>query len=497
MNEILGYIFGIGVPIGIAIAAALVFVSALGLGIANGGLFVFGFVGVVFAFVNPSYGLLEAPGLNVYAQGGKTFFIPFLQYGFYALFLAVVTSNAFKQRKPLKNAGGGWLIAMLLLLVAHMFSGMFLENLSPLHILAPRGFLHVLHIGMTAYLVASAIRSEEDLKYVVWLIVIVVFGRGVFALVRFVAFGGDPQNAYANYGSDNVGLKITFWDANEGVLACMAAFYAAWQLLRSWSGRLDRKSIFYLAMLLVEVLVVLLSFRRSNWLAILLVCIYFILFLPPARRWLVGLVGVSLLVPAIWFGANQRFQASALDRDRTVMEVLAPDARGVGSADRRKSRFYELDRAWETLARSPVTIALGVGNWGSFDPGPDLLALAYHAGRFDFVHSGFGHVLLKSGLVGLVIFLGFGISILRGAAIPKEQVDPKLAAIYFTFRAGIVAMIPTLMSGTPIPELRTTWILGVILGVPLAIKALGHHKGNLVPRPATPRAVPANKLSSI
>lgn len=476
MQELMALVFGYGIPIAIALAISLTFIAGIGLGIANGRILVLGFVIVLFGFVNPSYGLVDGSGFNIYAKGGKTFILPFIQYGFYALFIAVWTSNAFEGKKPLRGAGGGWLSALGILFIGHLIAGVLLEDLSPLHIFAPRGIVNILHIGMAAYLVASAIRTEDDLKYVARLIVILVFCRGIFALVRFAAFGGDPQNAYANYEGGNAALKITFWDANEGILASMAAFYAAWQLFRNWTGRLDGKSLFFFFMLIVEVLVIVLSFRRSNWIALLLVSIYFLRFLPPSRRWIVGLLGVSLLLPAIWFGANKRFEASALDRDRSIIEALAPDARSVDSSDRKKSRFYELERAWATLAKSPVTIALGVGSWGSFDPGNDLLALAFHAGHYDFVHSGFGHVLLKSGLVGLAIFIGFGFSIIRRSSIPIDQMDNKFAVIHFTFRAGMVAMIPTLVSGTPIPELRTTWMLGILLGVPIAISALGLRK---------------------
>ncbi|MQM31757.1 MAG: hypothetical protein CRU78_15045 [Candidatus Accumulibacter phosphatis] len=476
MTDIIGILFEFGIPIAAASIGTLVFVGAIALGIANGRFLVLGFVIIIFAFVNPSYGLVEAPAFNIYAKGGKTFLLPFIQYGFYALFIAVWTSNAFEARKPLRDAGGGWLIALGILFIAHLIAGVVLEDLSPLHIVAPRGIIHILHIGMAAYLVSSSIRTEKDLKYVVRLIIILVFCRGVFALVRFAVFGGDPQNAYANLEGGNIALKITFWDSNEGVLASMAAFYAAWQIFRCWAGKVEGKTLFFVVMLIVELLVVILSFRRSNWVALLLVTIYFLSFLPPSRRWVVGLLGVSLLLPAIWLGANKRFEASALDRNRSIIEVLAPDARGFAPTDRKKSRFYELDRAWATLAKSPVTIIFGIGSWGSFDPGNDALALAYHAGRYDFVHSGFGHVLLKSGLLGLAIFLGFGSSILKRSAVPIDQMDTKFSVIHFTFRAGMVAMIPTLVSGTPIPELRTTWMLGIILGVPLAIRALGLKK---------------------
>ncbi len=478
MQSLIGLVFGYGIPVAIALAISLTFIGGIGLGIANGRFLVLCFVFVIFAFVNPSYGFVEAPAFNIYAKGGKTFLLPFIQYGFYALFIAVWTSNAFEGRKLLRDAGGGWLIALGILFIGHLIAGVVLEDLSPLHILAPRGIINILHIGMAVYLVASAIRTEEDLKYVVRLIVILVFCRGVFALVRFALFGGDPQNAYANLEGGNTALKITFWDGNEGVLASMAAFYAAWKVFRDWSGKIEGKTLFFLLMLVVEVLVVVLSFRRSNWIALLLVSLYFLRFLPYSRRLIVGLLGISLLLPAIWFVANKRFEASALERNRSVIETLAPDARGVGASDRKKSRFYELDRAWATLEKSPVTITLGVGSWGSFDPGNDHLALAYHAGHYDFVHSGFGHVLLKSGAIGLIIFLGVGTSILRRSTIPIESMESKLAAIHFTFRAGAVAMIPTLVSGTPIPELRTTWMLGIILGVPLAIKALGLRKKN-------------------
>lgn len=472
MTDIIGILFEFGIPIAIATIGALVFVGAIALSIAKGRFLVLGFVIIIFAFVNPSYGFLEAPAFNIYAKGGKTFLLPFIHYGFYALFIAVWTSNAFEGRKPLRDASGGWLIALGILFIAHLIAGVVLEDLSPLHIVAPRGIINILHIGMAAYLVASSIRTEDDLKYVVRLIVILVFCRGVFALVRFAVFGGDPQNAYANLEGGNIALKITFWDSNEGVLATMAAFYAAWQVFRCRSGKIECRTLFFLVMLIVELMVVILSFRRNNWVALLLVTMYFLSFLPPSRRGIVGLLGVSLLLPAIWFGANKRFEASPLDRNRSFIEVLAPDARGVAPTDRKKSRFYELDRAWATLAKSPVTVIFGVGSWGSFDPGDDVLALAYHAGRYDFVHSGFGHVLLKSGLLGLAIFLGLGSSILRRSAVPIDQLGTKFSAIYFTFRAGMVAMIPTLISGTPIPELRTTWMLGIILGVPLAVRAL-------------------------
>jgi O-antigen ligase len=468
-NTILAYLFGYGIPFGVVIAMAVFAVLALGLFIAYpkyGALVMFL---AVLVFVNTAYGLQDADrgGFSVYTKGGRYLPLPIIQFYLYGLLLATWFSNRFSGYRPLQQSGGTWMLLFVVMFVAHFAVGLY-EGEHWLLLSSQRGLVNVIHMIMVIYITVSVLRNEKDLSGLAKVFLAVVVYHGIYGLGRYLLFGGDPQNAYGNFG--NLNIKITYWDINEGLIAAMAAFYFAWRLTREWNKLSIGTKWLFMACLAIELLVIVFSFRRSNWFGLLLVGTFFLYWQPPAKRWIYLVIGGAVLLPSLLAVGTYRAQETLGRDDVTLIERLAPDSAKAKSLTDKKSRFFELYTAWLTVQKKPV---FGVGTWGSFNVGgSEHIALSYHEGRYDFVHSGLGHVLLKSGFLGLILFLGMMVALWRYASRMRQYIPEKNLAVFESFRAGLLFFLPTLISGTPIAEFRTMIWLGLVLAIPVAIAKL-------------------------
>ncbi|ODS67739.1 MAG: hypothetical protein ABS43_29820 [Bordetella sp. SCN 67-23] len=473
MNSILPYLFGYGIPFGIVIAMALVSVLALGLFIAYPKYGALPFFAVVLVFVNTSYGLQaeDAGGFSVYTKGGRYLPFPIIQFYLYGLFVATWVGNLFSRYRPLQQSGGVWMLLFAILFAGHFAVGLF-EGEHWLVLISQRGLTNVLHMAMVIYITATVLRNQHDLSNLTKVFLAVAVYHGVFGVGRFLLFGGDPQNAYENFG--NLNIKITYWDVNEGLIATMAAFYFAWRLTHEWEKLSTGAKWLFLTCLAVELLVIVFSFRRSNWFGLLLAGVFFLYWQPPSRRWIYFVLGVAVVLPSLLAVGTYRAQETLNRSNLTFLERIAPDSSKAKSLTDKESRFFELYTALQTVKEKPL---FGVGTWGSFKVGAsEHMALAYHGGRYDFVHSGFGHVLLKSGFLGLFLFVGILVALWRYASRLRQYVPENSLALFESFRAGLIFFIPTLLSGTPIPEFRTMIWLGLVLAIPLAIAKMSAPK---------------------
>lgn len=492
MNSILPYLFGYGIPFGVVIAMALASVLALGLFISYPKYWALPFFLAVLMFVNTAYGLQadDAGGFSVYTKGGRYLPFPLIQFYLYGLFTATWISNLFSRYRPLKQSGGVWMLLFAILLAGHFVVGLF-EGEHWLLITSQRGLINVLHMAMVIYITATVLRNQRDLSGLTKAFLAVAVYHGVFGLGRFLLFGGDPQNAYENYGDLN--LKLTYWDVSEGLIAAITAFYFAWRLSHEWAKLTTGTKLLFMACLIIELLVIILSFRRSNWFGLLLAGSFFLYWQPPGRRWVFLMLGGAVLLPGLLAVGTYRAQETLGQTNLTLWERIAPDeSKGARLTDK-ENRFYELYVAFQTIKENPL---LGVGTWGSFKVGMgDALALQYHRGRYDFVHSGFGHVLLKSGLLGLTLFVGMLVALWRYANRMRRWIPPQRLAVFESFRAGFFFFIPTLLTGSPVAEFRTMIWLGLVLAIPLAIAKMsapatdgrrvvvtaGAHPGRVIP----------------
>lgn len=478
MNAILPYLIGYGVPFGVVIGMAISSILALGLFIAYPKYGALPFFAAVLMFVNTSYGLQveDAGGFSVYTKGGRYLPFPIIQFYLYGLLMATWFSNQFSGYRPLKQSGGTWMLLFALMFAGHIVVGLF-EGEHLLVVISQRGLMNVLHMIMVIYITVTVLRNQNDLTGLTKIFLAVAVYHAVFGLGRFLLFGGDPQNAYENFGDLNI--KITYWDISEGLIATISAFYFAWRLTREWNKLSLGAKWLFLACLAIELLVIVFSFRRSNWFGLLLAGTFFLYWQPPNRRWIYFLLAGVVVLPSLLAVGTYRAQETLNRTDLTFIERIAPDSAKAKSLTDKESRFFELYAALQTVKEKPL---FGVGTWGSFKVGAsEHLALLYHKGRYDYVHSGFGHVLLKSGLVGLVLFTGMLVAVWRYASRMRRWIPENRLAIFESFRAGFVFLIPTLLTGTPIAEFRTMIWLGLVLAVPLAIAKMSAPREQAMP----------------
>lgn len=473
-NVSLGLLIAYSKPVMWVLALALGSVAVLAAFIANPKWPALGLFLVILSFINPSYGFLNEAPTDVYGWGVGKLPFPLIQFYLYGLFMAVLFRNLFIGAHPLRQAGGIWLILFALMYAGHFVAGLG-EVRHWLHLFNAFGMIHVLHMGMLVYIMVTVLDREDDLRTFIKLFLAIAVARAIFGLGRYLLFGGDPQNAYANFGNTNI--KITFWDVNEGLIASIAAFYFLWRLFYDWAMLKPAWRWIFLACLILEVLVVMLSFRRSNLFGFVMVGAYFLMLMPWRKRLIYSILGVAVLVPSVLAVSAYRAQETFGTRQLSVFEILSPDASESDKLADRGSRFYELKVAFRSLEDNPV---LGIGTWNAFKVGPgDAYSLAYHRGNFHFVHSGLGHILLKSGVLGLVLFLGTLLAAWRFAGKARPYVSPRYRALFESYRAGLWFMIPTLLFGTPIIETRTMLWMGMTLAIPIAVARLS------LPRPVS------------
>jgi hypothetical protein len=124
-------------------------------------------------------------------------------------------------------------------------------------------------------------------------------------------------------------------------------------------------------------------------------------------------------------------------------------------------REYELMAAAHSLGSNWLT---GLGTWGVFHG--DEESLSYHMGNFGFIHSGFGHMMLKTGLIGLLLFAGIFVKFISHYLKHCRYLRGMERLLCDAGFASFLFWIPTLLIGTPIIEFRTMLFLGLTLALP-------------------------------
>ena len=424
------------------------------------------------------YGYADATDANVFwVKGSRTFFFTFVEMGLVGAWLAMLYRHAWQGRKEPWLPMSKFYIGLAVLLLGHFVVGMMTTDHNLLQDLSMRGFTGVLYQGMFVALVLSTVRTERDLKLMATLFLVCLAGRHIFGLVRYIAFGGDPQNAYSVLGSSQV--KITFFDINDSILAAAMFALCLWRLLSERALTLGPR-VLLMGGMLMALLIPLLSARRTAQGGMLLAIVALVPLLPRGRRWL-AVAALVLAMPVVLYALTKRLDTpGASIADRVLIDVKTDPL-----ADPRRSRFYELTTAWQTIKDSPV---FGLGPSGRFKV-YDRIGLEYHGGQYDFVHSGFGHILLKGGFVGLALFCGvllsWGLYVRRHWALLEGL--PK--ALSVAALAGLATSVPNLMFGTPIGETRTMLVMGLLMALPLVAIRLARAELAVgrVPTPASAR----------
>lgn len=218
MDEFLSYLLAYSVPIALMFGALIVIILAMGAAVSWTRYLVFGYLALILIVPQTSnYGTLTGENLNnVWVKGTKTFFFSFLDMFLFGTWLlgAVFLSRWTKIKiDDFSSPLAKWYLAYGLLFMGYVIVAMF--GADPLLAqFQPRGVINVIWQGMVVTLLAATIRTEQDLKKVIVILICCLAGREVWGLFRYAFLGGDPQNYYANIGFSHV--KITFWDIKIG-----------------------------------------------------------------------------------------------------------------------------------------------------------------------------------------------------------------------------------------------------------------------------------------
>jgi hypothetical protein len=473
MDSFLTWVFT-ALPFLVVLLLAVLAVAGIAIGIVWPRFLLYPYLCIFFWINSTSYGSLSVfASASVYARGsGLLYFGLVLWYLLGAWCCARVASSFQGLAAPPCNLRP-WFLGWLLLLGGHvavaLFSGIRLKQA-----LAPSGFANIVWMAPLISLMLLSFRTRAHLAALARFIMLAGLARALFGLGRWAVLGGDPNNIYANVNA--IKIRLTFFDINDSLLCCMAFAIAAVNLFqaartpraRAWIG------LEWLTLGATSLCIVL-SYRRSAWIGFVLAVALVMLRFPPRRRVQLIVLGLPVVAAALLTAAVARLgQTKAAAGQGLASLVYDMESRRFGAES---ERVLELKLALADFLSHPVT---GIGAWGRYT-GYRRISWQLSEDGGLFLHSGVLHLAVKSGLLGIVLFSGLALAFVAVARRALRQLPPEYLGLGAAGVAGVAFMLPDLLVGTPIPQVRTTQMLAVCMALPyLALAVSG--------APATARA---------
>ena len=466
---LLHYLFT-SLPFIVVVLLAVLAVLGIGLGLVWPRLLVYPYLCIFFWMNSTSYGNLSvfaSPG--VYSRGSGMLFFPVVLWYVLAAWCCARIAAGFGQGQGQglgpagmqgRAAGGPppcnlrpWFWGWTALLAAHAGAA-FIGGVPLKDALAPSGFSNIVWMGPLVALMLLAFRTREQALELARFIMLAGLARALFGLGRWAAFGGDPNNVYANMNA--IHIRLTFFDINDSLL-CMLAFAIAAVLLfqahqprRATSWRL----LEWLTLGATAACIVL-SYRRSAWFGFMLGFAIVMLRFPLRRRVQLALAALPLAGAALGYAALRRLGqtrgGSGLFYDMQSRR-FGPES----------ERVLELKLVLGDILARPFT---GIGSWGRYSGYEQISWQANPDGGL-FLHSGVLHVALKCGLPGVALLAGTVCALVLATRRALRTLPPELLPLGTAGAAALAFMIPDVLVGTPFPQVRTTQMLAISLALP-------------------------------
>ncbi len=414
---------------------------------------VLGFAAILCLFSSSTWGQLQEEN-TLYARGTGLFVFSLLNLLLWvAASATAMRALSDRQRLLPPSPFPAFVAVFVLLLLAHLTLG-FMADIEALTVLGYNGLLNVLNMALFSLLLLAAIRNEQQRRRLLLMLLGLAALRAVYGLARYQFYGGDTANPYRNF--EKLDIRLVYFDIADNYIAALAAFCIAWLLLMPAVRMSLFRRALLLGMLMLEVATVALSFRRSSLVGMGLMFIVLLWQLPWQRRIVSAGVGMIAMTTGAATLMRERLQFNT--RQEGFLSSLLYDVGPQRATE--VSRFYELEAAAKSLEGHWL---FGLGSWGSFTGNQD--ALDYHFGKFDFVHSGFGHLILKSGFAGLLLFMALLFACIRHYLKVRPALRGNSALLADAGLAGLLFWLPTLLIGTPIIEFRSMLLIGMTLAL--------------------------------
>ena len=503
MSEtLLQYLFT-SLPFIVVVLLALLAVLGIGLGLVWPRLLVYPYLCIFFWMNSTSYGNLSVfatPG--VYSRGSGMLLFPVVLW--YVLgawccariaagFSAGLASGAAQGGRPgraqAQLAGSAascnllpWFWGWTVLLACHTGAA-FVAGVPVKDALAPSGFSNIVWMGPLVALVLLSFRTREQALELARFVMLAGLGRALFGLGRWAAFGGDPNNVYANMNA--IRIRLTFFDINDSLLCMLAFSIAAVQLFQA--AQVRRATLWRLLEWLTlgaTAACIVLSYRRSAWFGFMLGFAIVMLRFPPRRRVQLALAALPLAGAALGYAALRRLGqtrgGSGLFYDMQSRR-FGPES----------ERVLELKLVLGDILAKPFT---GIGSWGRYSGYEQISWQANPDGGL-FLHSGILHVALKCGLPGIALLAGTVAAFVLVARRALRSLPPELLPLGTAGVAALAFMIPDVLVGTPFPQVRTTQMLAIALALPYV--ALAAAARPALPAPPSRARAPRPRIQPV
>jgi len=471
--------FFASLPFVVVVLLALLGVLAAGLGLVWPRLLVYPYLCVFFWITSTTYGSLAVfvtPG--VYSRGSGLLFFPLVLWTMLGAWCCARVAAGFRRGVEPACKLLPWFWGWAALLAAHVGAAV-LAGVPLKEALAPSGFSNIVWMGPLVALLLLAFRTRQEAAELAGFVMLAGLVRALFGLGRWAAFGGDPNNVYANMNA--IRIRLTFFDINDSLLCMMACAIAAVTLFgprvpASASAPASApvsaappppqalqhplwRALAWLTLLATAACIVL-SYRRSAWIGFMLGCTVVLLRFPPRRRVQLALAALPLAGGALAYAALRRLGQGRGGADGGLASLLYDmQSRRFGPES---ERVLELKLVLADILAKPFT---GIGAWGRYTGYQQISWQANPDGGL-FLHSGILHVALKSGLPGMVLLAGTIWAFVSAARRALRTLPPSLLGLGTAGAAGVAFMIPDVLIGTPFPQVRTTQMLALALALP-------------------------------
>lgn len=475
MGDILSWLF-FSIPFMAVAAMAALAVFGIGVGLVCPRILAYIYLAIFFSFNSTSYGSLSMSATGgVYSRGSGVLLFALLLWCVLGAWCCARASAAFAGQSAPDCNLRPWFTAWLVLLLLHVCAAL-ANGVNVPAALAPSGFANIVWMAPAILLLLYSFRTRAHALELARFIMLAGLARASFGLFRWAALGGDPNNVYANRNA--IPIRLTFFDISDSLLCCMALTIATMQLLRVPAMR-DAPStgprrihaawtILHWATLLATGLCILLSYRRTAWIGAVLAAAVIAWRFPWRRRLQLLALGLPPLAVGIGVLLAGRFAQSSEHGFSSLVYDMQSQRFGAES-----ERVLELKLALADFLTHPLT---GIGAWGRYAGFEHISWQANPDGGL-FVHSGVLHIALKAGLPGLVLLAGLAWAVVQASRVAlrqRDSIDGYCLALATAGVAGLAFMLPDMLVGTPVPQVRTTQMLAVCMALPyIALQAAG------------------------
>lgn len=460
MTTFYAYLFGYAPLVAYYLAAAIIPVIFITTGIIKPSWSSLSVVILILFFTQSGYGSLTVER-SIYTRGTGQMFFSFVTIGLWLLLPLAWISNMLNNHKPIHTNISKPVIAMAVVFIGNVFAALALD-INIKYALSVNGIINIIHASIFGALLLRTVTSKKDLKELEYILIIAGTTRGIFGLVRWAAFGGDPANIYENV--EKIGIKLTFFEINDSMIAGAVAFYAIRKLLSFWKELNLAEKLMWLSITLIELATITLSYRRTAWSGMALIAIFLIIILPTKQRGKIILSLPFLAIPVIFIAA-QRLSFANKIADRNFFELFFYDIGSNNIYTAESTRTLELKLTFETILENPI---FGTGIWGRYE-GARTIAWQHGEEAFSFVHSGILHLMLKTGFIGLAIFITLLYNFIIFIKKNRPLLDEKTKIFFDTSIAALIFSLPDLFIGTPIIHFRTMMLFALFLTLPYII----------------------------